>query len=330
MTSLDPTAQPEAALRITATDASTVFTGAANVHRFDAPSSREIATYVRSVLGPCPDGARVHVAADAGRLREIAYALADYDIVFTGEELPAMAPPDAPADQPADPPADPPTDTWAAVAPDEPERDLSGWIVLAVALVVAAFCAVVVFTTVFRPVLGLAQRQGPEDQVVHQEVESGQEVPAAGETEPSISNESVATVTLERDGLSVELPAGFALEADGEMWRAVGADPNFRMQIAVEHLYRLPAQTMAEQLLADIEADPEVELVETDGHAVTYLERAKDGSQSLWKTWPVGGTQLFVGCHTRFEPTTVQRATCRMAMESAQFTGPGEGAAMES
>ena len=30
-------------LRITATDASTVITGATNVHRFDAPTSREIA-----------------------------------------------------------------------------------------------------------------------------------------------------------------------------------------------------------------------------------------------------------------------------------------------
>ena len=38
-------------LRITATDASTVITGAANIHRFDAPTSREIAGTVRSVLG---------------------------------------------------------------------------------------------------------------------------------------------------------------------------------------------------------------------------------------------------------------------------------------
>lgn len=319
MTSLDPATEP--ALRITATDASTVFTGAANVHRFDAPSSREIAASVRNVLGPHPDGARVHVAADATRLREIAYALADYDIVFTAEELQA----DPAVDPAGDPAVDPPTDAWEAVAPTEAERDLSGWIVLAAALVVSVVCAVVVFTTVVRPVLGIAGRSNepPEHEPPAAEV-----AVESGSTESSISNESPATVTLERDGLSVELPAGFALEADGDMWRAVGADPNFRLQIAVEHLYQLPAQTMAEQLLADIEADPEVELVDTDGHAVTYLERAKDGSQSLWKTWPVGGTQLFVGCHTRFEPTTVQRATCRMAMESAQFTGLGEGAGM--
>ena len=49
-------------LRITATDASTVITGAANIHRFDAPTSREIAGTVRSVLGPEPHGAPVHLS----------------------------------------------------------------------------------------------------------------------------------------------------------------------------------------------------------------------------------------------------------------------------
>ena len=82
---------------------------------------------------------------------------------------------------------------------------------------------------------------------------------------------------------------------------------------------------MAEQLLADIEADPEVELVDTDGVAVTYLERAADASQALWRTWPDGAVQLFVGCHTRLEPTVVQRATCRMAMESAAYQGADVG-----
>ena len=133
------------------------------------------------------------------------------------------------------------------------------------------------------------------------------------------------SISIERDGLTVQLPAGFTLEADDDMWRATGSDPNFRLQIAVEHLYQLPARTMADQLLADIETDPEVELVDTDGISVTYLERAGDGSQSLWKTWPNGTVQLFVGCHTRAEPTVVQRATCRMAMESAEYKGADVG-----
>ena len=63
-------------LRITATDASTVITGAANIHRFDAPTSREIAGTVRSVLGPDPHGAPVHIAADPQRLSELTHALA--------------------------------------------------------------------------------------------------------------------------------------------------------------------------------------------------------------------------------------------------------------
>lgn len=286
-------------LRITATDSSTVFTGAANVHRFDAPTSREIAGSIRSVLGPHPDGARVHIAADARRLRELSYALADYDIELTTEEL-ALEPD-------LKPDSDPPTDTWKAV---EPEGSRSTWIIAGVVAAVALVCGAVVYSTVFP---GFSQDEPaaePAPEVVEETVV---------ETGASISEEAPRTVRLEQDGLSVELPAGFALEADGEMWRATGEDPNFRLQIAVEELYQLPAQTMAEQLVADIEADDEVELVETDGHSVTYLERAADGSQALWKTWPDGSHQLFLGCHTRFEPTTVQRATCRMAMESAEF-----------
>ena len=76
-------------LRITATDASTVITGAANIHRFDAPTSREIAGTVRSVLGPEPHGAPVHIAADPQRLRELTHALADYDIDPSAQRLAA-------------------------------------------------------------------------------------------------------------------------------------------------------------------------------------------------------------------------------------------------
>ena len=79
-------------LRITATDASTVITGAANIHRFDAPTSREIAGTVRSVLGPDPHGAPVHIAADPQRLSELTHALADYDIDLTTESLQPVAP----------------------------------------------------------------------------------------------------------------------------------------------------------------------------------------------------------------------------------------------
>lgn len=293
-------------LRITATDASTVITGAANIHRFDAPTSREIAGTVRSVLGPDPHGAPVHIAADPQRLSELTHALADYDIDLTTEPLQPVAP--TPDDTP---------EPFHRPPPPEQESRSGVWIIAAVVAAVALACAAVIWGLTSGKSSGEAEpppSQPPETQSTP--VSS----PAQEEEEAEQSS-----IGIERDGLTVQLPAGFTLEADDDMWRATGSDPNFRLQIAVEHLYQLPARTMADQLLADIETDPEVELVDTDGISVTYLERAGDGSQSLWKTWPNGTVQLFVGCHTRTEPTVVQRATCRMAMESAEYKGADVG-----
>ena len=293
-------------LRITATDASTVITGAANIHRFDAPTSREIAGTVRSVLGPDPHGAPVHIAADPQRLSELTHALADYDIDLTTEPLQPVAP--TPDDTP---------EPFHRPPPPEQESRSGVWIIAAVVAAVALACAAVIWGLTSGKSSGEAEpppSQPPETQSTP--VSS----PAQEEEEAEQSS-----ISIERDGLTVQLPAGFTLEADDDMWRATGSDPNFRLQIAVEHLYQLPARTMADQLLADIETDPEVELVDTDGISVTYLERAGDGSQSLWKTWPNGTVQLFVGCHTRTEPTVVQRATCRMAMESAEYKGADVG-----
>ncbi|MGV0379309.1 type VII secretion-associated protein [Corynebacterium lehmanniae] len=298
-------------LRITATDASTVITGAANIHRFDAPTSREIAGTVRSVLGPEPHGAPVHIAADPQRLRELTHALADYDIDLTTEPL-----------EPAPPPPDDAPEAFHRPPPPEQEPRSGTWIIAGVVAAVALACAAVIWGLTS----GGAQSQAP----AQEETEQSQppSPPQAAQSPSPVQEEERAeqtSISIEREGLTVQLPAGFTLEADDGMWRATGDDPNFRLQMAVEHLYQLPARTMAEQLLADIEADPEVELVDTDGIAVTYLERAGDGSQSLWKTWPNGTVQLFVGCHTRAEPTVVQRATCRMAMETAEYKGADVG-----
>ena len=291
-------------LRITATDASTVITGAANIHRFDAPTSREIAGTVRSVLGPDPHGAPVHIAADPQRLSELTHALADYDIDLTTEPLQPVAP--TPDDTP---------EPFHRPPPPEQESRSGAWIIAAVVAAVALACAAVIWGLTSGGGEEPAEAEPPQAQAPAQSPSPVQEEERAEQT----------SISIERDGLTVQLPAGFPLEADDDMWRATGDDPNFRLQIAVERLYQLPARTMAEQLLADIEADPEVELVDTDGIAVTYLERAGDGSQSLWKTWPNGTVQLFVGCHTRAEPTVVQRATCRMAMETAEYKGADVG-----
>ncbi|MBF4548463.1 type VII secretion-associated protein [Corynebacterium afermentans subsp. lipophilum] len=293
-------------LRITATDASTVITGAANIHRFDAPTSREIAGTVRSVLGPDPHGAPVHIAADPQRLSELTHALADYDIELTTEPLQPVAP--TPDDTP---------EPFHRPPPPEQESRSGVWIIAAVVAAVALACAAVIW--------GLTSGKSPgEEEPPPSQPPETQSAPVSSPVQEEERAEQTS-ISIERDGLTVQLPAGFTLEADDDMWRATGSDPNFRLQIAVEHLYQLPARTMAEQLLADIETDPEVELVDTDGISVTYLERAGDGSQSLWKTWPNGTVQLFVGCHTRAEPTVVQRATCRMAMESAEYKGADVG-----
>lgn len=295
-------------LRITATDASTVITGAANIHRFDAPTSREIAGTVRSVLGPDPHGAPVHIAADPQRLSELTHALADYDIDLTTEPLQPVAP--TPDDTP---------EPFHRPPPPEQESRSGVWIIAAVVAAVALACAAVIWGLTS----GKAQSSGEAEPPPSQPPET-QSTPVSSPAQEEEEAEQTS-ISIERDGLTVQLPAGFDLEADDDMWRATGSDPNFRLQIAVEHLYQLPARTMADQLLADIETDPEVELVDTDGISVTYLERAGDGSQSLWKTWPNGTVQLFVGCHTRTEPTVVQRATCRMAMESAEYKGADVG-----
>lgn len=293
-------------LRITATDASTVITGAANIHRFDAPTSREIAGTVRSVLGPDPHGTPVHIAADPQRLSELTHALADYDIDLTTEPLQPVAP--TPDDTP---------EPFHRPPPPEQESRSGVWIIAAVVAAVALACAAVIW--------GLTSGKSPgEEEPPPSQPPETQSAPVSSPVQEEERAEQTS-ISIERDGLTVQLPAGFTLEADDDMWRATGSDPSFRLQIAVEHLYQLPARTMAEQLLADIETDPEVELVDTDGISVTYLERAGDGSQSLWKTWPNGTVQLFVGCHTRAEPTVVQRATCRMAMESAEYKGADVG-----
>lgn len=297
-------------LRITATDASTVITGAANIHRFDAPTSREIAGTVRSVLGPDPHGAPVHIAADPQRLRELTHALADYDIDLTTEPL-----------QPAPHTPDDAPETFHRPPPEQESRS-GTWIIAAVVAAVALACAAVIWGLTS----GGAQSQAPAQEETEQsQPPSPPQVAQSPSPEQQEERAEQSSISIEREGLTVQLPAGFTLEADDDMWRATGDDPNFRLQIAVEHLYQLPSRSMAEQLLADIEADPEVELVDTDGVFVSYLERAADGSQSLWKTWPNGTVQLFVGCHTRAEPTVVQRATCRMAMESAEYKGADVG-----
>lgn len=304
------TTHDTATLQVRVTESATVFSGAANLRRCDAPTPLEIASFIRSVFGDEPHGAHVHLIAEEQAVRLIDQALADYGIHLTAElpsdEAPTTTMPAVPAPLPV---ARPRADNSEAH-----ESDRGGWLIVGLVVVVAAACAAALWWT-FGPSLHDAHEPAPEPApetapVEPSAVAASTVVPSADAPEPEV---------LAKEGLSVQLPAGFTIEEDGDMWRAVGPDPDFRLQLSVDERYNVPAQALAEQLRADIERDPEVELVGTDGHSVTYLERAADGSQALWKTWPDGAVQLSVGCHTRNAPTKVQQATCTMAMNSARY-----------
>ena len=301
----------QAALRITVTETSTVFTGVANLRRMDAPSAREVVNYVRNVFGPEPAGAHVHIAASPARLAELESALAGYEIRLTTEALPGDGDTNAFGLYDSG-------DLDALVrGVDEGSSRRPEWAVLAVAAAVAVVCAVVIGMTAANLVGRSTAEENALEETPSEAVDASEVAEAV--TEASTSEQAPDTVELERDGVRVELPAGFELEEVDGMWRATGPDPDFRLLISVDELYNLPAETMAEQLLRDVEADPETELVDTDGHSLTYRELPADGSEVLWKTWPHDNYQVFVACHTRSAPTTVQQATCRMAFESAVF-----------
>ena len=315
------TSQETPTLRVVITKQATTFSGAANLHRLDAPSPAEVARNVRSIFGPDPGGAHVHLVAQESVIHAVDQALADYDVHLTGElatdeweRSDAHEPEQASAAE--EPDGIGPAEAYPArpspVRRPQPEQGLAGelapdtdrrgaWVLAGVVGVVVLACAVAVWLTV-RGLFG----------------EAGADGTGGGGVD---KHEAPAPEVIEQDGLSVELPAGFTLEQDGDMWRAGGPDPNFRLQLSVDDRFNLPPETLAEQLRKDIALDDDVELVTTDGHAVTYLERAADGSQALWKTWPEGNVQLSVGCHTREAPTQIQEATCAMAMNSARFDG---------
>ncbi|SDS48218.1 type VII secretion-associated protein [Corynebacterium timonense] len=290
-------------LSITITRDVVIFDGAARLYRYDRPSPAEIASYVRSVFGPDPGGAVVHVVAEEGDVDALDQALAGYDIVLTAER---------PREEPENP-----EDHTLAPAGEEVEitrpqprvaRTGSPWVLPAVVIAVVLVIGAAIWGTV-----ALGADEPP----------AATTAPSSEQASPSVqappSAPAPARVVIVREGLSVEVPPGFSVAPDAEMWRATGPDPDFRLQLAVEELYQLPPEEMIAQVLRDIEADPEVELVSNDGSVVQYLQRSPDGSEAMWKTWAHSGRQLFVGCHTRTAPTTVQQATCRMAMDSASF-----------
>ncbi|WP_165164575.1 type VII secretion-associated protein [Corynebacterium qintianiae] len=278
-------------LTISIKQSSTVFEGLANVRRYDRPSASEIANYVRSVVGPSPHGYHVHIEAEEDEFQRVAQALADYDVTLThdqtqGEGRHALKDPE-------------PIEVERPSADSGQHR--SSWLVAACVGAVVVLCAGAIWAT-----MSALGRNEPE-------------VPVAPEETSTSEEPAPAAVVISREGLMVEAPAGFKVEPDGDMWRASGEDPNFRLQLAVDPLYQLPPAALIEQILTEIENDPQVELLNNEGSALTYRETGTDGSQALWKTWVEGGHHISIGCHSRSAPTQVQAATCRMAVDSATF-----------
>ncbi|WP_342319044.1 type VII secretion-associated protein [Corynebacterium mayonis] len=308
-----PALSSEPVLIISVNDSGVVFSGASNVYRYDQPSMAEVASHVRSVIGDNPAGVVVHVVAPDNKINELERALSGYDVTLTTEH-----PGEAEA-QPSEPTellriARPPADKHQH-ASRSPSKDL--WIIAGAVVAVAGMVTAAVWLT-----LGVGA-QDNEVAVAQDTSAPSSGVPSSVVPSPTTSLVSPPGVVVERGGLRVELPTGYTVEPDNDMWRATGEDPNLRIQIAVENLHPLTPQQMVDQVVADIDADPEVELLSQEAEVIYYEQTALDGSRSHWKTWADGGRQLFVGCHFRWEPTTAQRATCRVVMDSASFDAEG-------
>ena len=303
-------------LRITMTPTNTVFTGAANVHRFDGPSPREVAQYVRGLFGPDPGGAVIQIAASPEDLDQFEQAMSGYDVTITAERL--------------DVEVDPPTEEQPAITAEDLASRRAWWPFIALGaavVVVAAICGFVLFRFLSTPSSPTTAQAGAGATSASVTVLHSQPTASRASTSPSPSVASEPTaVRLTQDGLAIELPPGFQLAQHEQGWMAAGADPDMRVLISAENRYTLPPEQFVSQLLSGIERDPELTLVEHNLHAVTYRETAPGGAETLWRTWAHDSYQLFVACQTRRTPSRVQQATCQMAFDTAEFTPlTGEG-----
>lgn len=332
-----PAATP--ALTVTVRDDSVVFTGAVNVHRYDRPSTSEIAAAICTALGEDPRGAHVHIVADEETVEDIAALVGGYDISLSYEATAhkgkhalrrrwdgadgADSANEADVGETQydeyddDSEHHPPTDEWETVPLIRPStQDTKTSFMPAGALIVGAVCLVGLACAA---AIWFVTGRGVDGEMAG---EGGASISEGPETTTAPREHAATTVTLEQDGLSVELPVGFALEPDEDMWRATGPDPDFRLQLAVDPLYGVADEAVIDQIEREILGDPELRIIGRDTSSIDYKHMLPDGSQAEWRAWIDGGHQISIGCHTRTAPTSVQLATCSMAIESARFTPP--------
>lgn len=299
--------QPREVLRVDISDGFAIFSGAANLHRFDEPSTADIAASVRSLLGETP--ARVEVSADDATIAELRALLPDFEVAE--QSLIDDSPDSAPEPEPE---PEPETSQWGTVQVSRPRLEVRGRgssisaMLIAVVIAVIVLCAAAIWF-----VMGRVSDQPEPVQPPRTTASTSFATPTSAPPE---------TVIVSQDGLSVELPVGFSLEPDEDMWRATGPDPDFRLQFAVDPLYGVDPDILLDQVETEINEDPELTLLERADGQIRYRHMLADGSEALWGTWTDGGHQISIGCHTRLAPTTVQLAACTMANDSARFTPP--------
>nr|VDG62372.1 type VII secretion-associated protein, Rv3446c family [Streptococcus thermophilus] len=341
-------------LTVTIRPDSVVFEGAANVHRHDNPSTSDIAAAICKALGSEPAGAHVHIVGDEETIDDLVVLTSGYDIVLTSETTKRRGKhalrPNAGADAAetsetaetgtnaaadatgasAGSDAHPRTTEWEEITLRRPtlydgSRETflpAGTLLVLAVTVIGALCAAAIWA-VARSGSDASERDqvhGPSGDAATSK-RASPTAPSAS-TPPPSSARQPESVTLTQDGLSVEVPVGFTLEPDEDMWRATGPDPDFRLQLAVDPLYGVAGEAVINQVEQEILADPELHVTERDDLSISYKHMLPDGSHAQWRAWIDGGHQISIGCHTRTAPTTVQQATCAMANDSARYSPP--------
>lgn len=147
----------------------------------------------------------------------------------------------------------------------------------------------------------------------------------AADPSPVVATNDPPHVHLEEAGLSLDAPQGFELRKEGDTWMLTGPDEDLRVSITADPSFGLSPQLLLDEIRTDITKDPQLHLVTEapESTRVIYTESPEDGSHYRWTTWVEADRHISVGCHSRYEPTVVQRATCRIITESMHLQPEG-------